>query len=89
MGRFLVDEALPRSLARHLRAASFEVDDIRDPEGCEVRTFGAFTADLYALAAWLTRCGIETVAMESTGVPRPAKSVGQEPGDDGSDGMRR
>jgi transposase len=40
----------------------------RDPEGCDVRAFGAFTADLYALADWLTRCGIETVAMESTGV---------------------
>src|SRR5262249_38440763 len=26
------------------------------------------TADLHALAAWLTRCGIQTVAMESTGV---------------------
>jgi transposase len=40
----------------------------RDPEGCDVRAFGAFTADLHALAAWLTRCGIDTVAMESTGV---------------------
>src|SRR5262245_22442250 len=40
----------------------------RDPEGCDVRAFGAFTADLYLLAEWLTRCGIETVAMESTGV---------------------
>jgi transposase len=40
----------------------------RDPEGRDVREFGAFTADLHALADWLTRCGIETVAMESTGV---------------------
>src|SRR4029453_4923452 len=40
----------------------------RDPEGRDVREFGAFTADLSALAAWLRRCGIETVAMESTGV---------------------
>jgi len=40
----------------------------RDPEGHDVREFGAFTADLHALAAWLTACGIETVAMESTGV---------------------
>ena len=40
----------------------------RDPEGGDVREFEAFTADLYALADWLTRCGIETVAMESTGV---------------------
>src|SRR5215510_6006995 len=40
----------------------------RDPAGCDVRTFGAFTADLHVLAEWLTRCGIQTVAMESTGV---------------------
>jgi len=33
-----------------------------------VRRFGAFTEDLHQLADWLTRCGIETVAMESTGV---------------------
>jgi transposase len=33
-----------------------------------VRRFGAFTADLQALAAWLRRCGVITVAMESTGV---------------------
>lgn len=33
-----------------------------------VRRFGCYTADLYALADWLAKCGIETVAMESTGV---------------------
>jgi transposase len=33
-----------------------------------VRKFGCFTADLKALAEWLKRCGIETVAMQSTGV---------------------
>lgn len=33
-----------------------------------VREFGAFTSDLYQLAEWLKRCGIESVAMESTGV---------------------
>jgi hypothetical protein len=33
-----------------------------------VQNFGAFTADLYAIADWLEQCGIETVAMESTGV---------------------
>ena len=44
------------------------VPEGRDPEGRDVRQFAAFTADLQALADWLTRCGIETVAMESTGV---------------------
>jgi transposase len=33
-----------------------------------VREFGAFTSDLYKLADWLTSWGVETVAMESTGV---------------------
>ena len=40
----------------------------RDPEGKDVRCFGAFTADVHALADWLARCGIDMVAMESTGV---------------------
>src|SRR6516164_10373505 len=31
-----------------------------------VRSFGTCTADLMALADWLTRCGVTTVAMEST-----------------------
>ena len=44
------------------------VPEGRDPDGRAVRMFGAFTLDLVALADWLTRCGIETVAMESTGV---------------------
>jgi transposase len=38
----------------------------RDPQ--HVRCFPTFTQDLYGLADWLTQCGIETVAMESTGV---------------------
>lgn len=33
-----------------------------------VRKFGCFTADLYAMAAWLKACKVTTVAMESTGV---------------------
>ncbi|QDT03060.1 Transposase [Rubripirellula lacrimiformis] len=39
----------------------------RDSEN-PVRSFGAFTADLDAIADWLADCRIETVAMESTGV---------------------
>jgi transposase len=38
----------------------------RDSES--VRCFGGFTRDLYALADWLKQCGIDSVAMESTGV---------------------
>jgi transposase len=33
-----------------------------------VREFGCFTEDLIALADWLVQCGVDTVAMESTGV---------------------
>jgi transposase len=39
-----------------------------DVEGKPVRSFRAFTADLNRLADWLQKCGIETVAMQSTGV---------------------
>jgi hypothetical protein len=37
-----------------------------DPQ--PVRCFGSFTRELQALADWLVQCGIETVAMQSTGV---------------------
>lgn len=41
------------------------------PEGTDeqnIRSFACFTGELYALADWLKACGVETVAMESTGV---------------------
>jgi transposase len=33
-----------------------------------VRVFGTFTEDIEAMARWLVKCGVTTVAMESTGV---------------------
>src|SRR6266487_7036497 len=33
-----------------------------------VRSFGTFTEDLEMLVEWLKACGVDTVAMESTGV---------------------
>ena len=33
-----------------------------------VRQFGSFTADLEAMARWLSSCGVDIVALESTGV---------------------
>jgi len=42
------------------------VPSARDAE--PVREFGSWTADLERMAAWLKSCGIETVAMQSTGV---------------------
>ena len=38
----------------------------RDPK--PVRKFGAFTGDLVAIADWLKQSGVDTVAMEATGV---------------------
>ena len=38
------------------------------PRGQATRTFGTFTADLEALAAWLEAEGVTPVAMEATGV---------------------
>jgi len=39
-----------------------------DRDADPVRCFETFTSDLESLAAWLQKCGIRTVAMESTGV---------------------
>lgn len=39
-----------------------------DIDDTPVREFRAFTEDLHALADWLTQCGVDVVAMESTGV---------------------
>lgn len=33
-----------------------------------IRRFGCFTADLYEMAKWFHECGIQSVAMEATGV---------------------
>lgn len=48
--------------ASHFVAVPPERDD--EP----VREFSSFTVDLERLADWLTACGVDTVAMESTGV---------------------
>src|SRR5258707_129238 len=39
-----------------------------DRDADPVRTFRTFTDDLHRLADWFARCGVKTVAMESTGV---------------------
>ena len=66
---------VPQLEQMHFHAAGIDVGATEhwvavpaDRDAQPVRRFGTFTADLYALAAWLTQCGIETVAMESTGV---------------------
>ncbi len=59
----------------NFNAAGLDIGDdeiyVAVPEGRDevsVKVFKTFTADLYRLADWLTACGVDTVAMESTGV---------------------
>ncbi len=59
----------------HLNAAGIDIGSashwVAVPEDCDdqpVREFKSFTRDLHALIDWLNVCGIDTVAMESTGV---------------------
>lgn len=49
-------------------SASHYVAVPEDRDDQPVREFPGFTGDLYRLADWLSACGVETVAMESTGV---------------------
>ena len=67
---------LPAELSRvNLNASGIDVGAsshfVAVPEGRSeqsVREFEAYTAELYRMADWLLECGVETVAMESTGV---------------------
>jgi transposase len=67
--------ASPPLTVAHPDAAGIDVGArvhyVAVPEGRAeppVRSFGAYTAQLDELVQWLKRCGIKTVAMESTGV---------------------
>ena len=46
----------------HYVAVNPEVDER------SIRSFGCFTEDLYAIADWLVKCNVDTVAMEATGI---------------------
>ena len=59
----------------HANAAGIDIGNeshfVAVPPGRDaepVREFGSWTADLERMAVWLKSCGIETVAMQSTGV---------------------
>lgn len=58
----------PHAAGIDVGGASHYVAVPADQDEQPVREFAAFTGDLYRLADWLRACGIETVAMESTGV---------------------
>ena len=44
-----------------------------DRDANPVRQFGAHTADLHEIVAWLKQCRVKTVALESTGRNDPRK----------------
>jgi transposase len=58
----------PNAAGIDIGSASHYVAVPPDRDEEPVREFACFTADLNALADWLTACRIDTVAMESTGV---------------------
>src|SRR6266581_7484061 len=58
----------PDAAAIDVGSASHFVAVPPDREELPVREFGSWTADLRRMAEWLKRCGIRTVAMQSTGV---------------------
>ncbi|MBL0041640.1 MAG: IS110 family transposase [Xanthomonadales bacterium] len=58
----------PNAAGIDIGSASHYVAVPPDRDDEPVREFASFTADLERLADWLTACGVDTVAMESTGV---------------------
>lgn len=58
----------PNAAGIDIGSASHFVAVPPDRDDEPVREFPSFTADLNALADWLKACGVDTVAMESTGV---------------------
>jgi transposase len=62
------DEVFPNAAGIDVGASSHWVAVAGHLDDDPVREFGAMTDDLNALAAWLLACGVDTVALESTGV---------------------
>jgi transposase len=58
----------PNAAGLDIGSAEIVVAVPPDRDADPVRVFATFTPDLHALVAWLVACGIDTVAMESTGV---------------------
>jgi len=58
----------PNAAGLDIGSAEIVVAVPPDRDAEPVRVFATFTSDLHALVAWLLACGIDTVAMESTGV---------------------
>lgn len=62
------DEVFPNSAGIDVGASSHWVAAPPHLTQDPVREFGAMTGDLHAMADWLIQCGVDTVALESTGV---------------------
>ena len=66
----------PNAAGIDIGSASHFVAVPADRDDEPVREFCSFTGDLPRLADWLGECGVDTVAMESTGVgdvPNPVE----------------
>jgi transposase len=63
-----LESAHPNAAGIDIGSASHFVAVPPDRDDEPVREFKSFTDDLDALAGWLLACGVDTVAMESTGV---------------------
>jgi len=63
-----LEVAHPNAAGIDIGAGSHFVAVRPDADETPVREFLSFTEDLEALARWLTQCGVDVVAMESTGV---------------------
>ena len=61
-------EVFPNAAGIDVGASSHWVAVPRSAVEEPVREFGAMTDDLHAMADWLLACGVDTVALESTGV---------------------
>ncbi|WP_454753591.1 IS110 family transposase [Cupriavidus necator] len=62
------DEVFPNAAGIDVGASSHWVAVPRHATDDPVREFGAMTDDLNDMADWLIACGVDTVALESTGV---------------------
>ena len=58
----------PNAAGIDIGKESHSVAVVPDRDSQPVRRFGCTTAELRAMADWLKQCGIQTVAMQSTGV---------------------
>ena len=62
------EEVYPNAAGIDVGASSHWVAVPRMADDQPVREFGTMTGDLQAMADWLLACGVDTVALESTGV---------------------